>query len=90
MGRSSPYSAGSKNFSQSRRKTAIPSFVQEILLRLRNGGHEAYIVGGAVRDLFLNRPLRDWDVTTSASVYEMADLFKDLRFVSVANIFYVF
>jgi tRNA nucleotidyltransferase/poly(A) polymerase len=54
--------------------------VQEILLRLRNGGHEAYIVGGAVRDLFLNRPLRDWDVTTSASVYEMADLFKDLRF----------
>ena len=80
MGRSSPYSEGSKNFSQSRWKTAIPRFVREILLRLRNGGHEVYIVGGAVRDLFLSRPLRDWDLATSASVHEMAALFEDLRF----------
>lgn len=71
---------GSNNSSPPEWKAAIPIFVREILRRLRNEGHEAYIVGGAVRDMALGRPLRDWDVATSASVHEMSLLFQDLRY----------
>ena len=44
----------------------MPGTVQEILRRLEGAGHEAWCVGGAVRDLLLGREPGDWDVTTSA------------------------
>lgn len=34
--------------------------------KLRNAGHECYIVGGAVRDLLLGKKPKDFDVATSA------------------------
>lgn len=37
-----------------------------ILHTLHSHGHEAYYVGGCVRDLLLGRPVHDWDITTSA------------------------
>jgi len=40
--------------------------VLPLLDRLRHAGHEAWLVGGGVRDLFLGRPAADWDVATSA------------------------
>ena len=33
---------------------------------LRDGGFEAYLVGGCVRDLLIGRTPKDWDVTTNA------------------------
>ena len=44
----------------------IPPFVQSILDQLNAAGHEAYIVGGCVRDALLHRTPKDWDVCTSA------------------------
>lgn len=38
----------------------------EILKILQDNGHEAYYVGGCVRDTLLGRPVHDWDITTSA------------------------
>ena len=39
---------------------------KSILSTLEAEGHEAYLVGGCVRDLLLNREIHDWDITTSA------------------------
>jgi putative nucleotidyltransferase with HDIG domain len=38
----------------------------EIIARLRAAGHQAYFVGGCVRDLLLGRDPEDFDVATSA------------------------
>ena len=43
-----------------------PPYVQAVLKALHDAGHEAYIVGGCVRDSLLGAVPKDWDVTTSA------------------------
>lgn len=45
----------------------VPGGVRAICERLRNAGHEACAVGGAVRDALLGRAPGDWDVATSAT-----------------------
>lgn len=42
---------------------------------LENAGFEAWIVGGCVRDLFLGRTPKDWDVTTNATPEEIQGVF---------------
>ncbi len=54
-------------------------FVISLLTRLHAAGHEAFIVGGAVRNAILSIPIKDWDIATSASTREMELLFPDLR-----------
>ena len=46
-----------------------------VLLRLREGGHQAYLAGGCVRDLLLGREPKDFDVATSATPDIVLDLF---------------
>lgn len=53
----------------------VPKQVEEILARLEEAGYEAWCVGGAVRDLLLNRTPGDWDVTTNALPEEVMALF---------------
>ncbi len=48
---------------------------QRIVSRLREAGHEAYIAGGAVRDLLLARPVGDLDLATSADPQAVENLF---------------
>ena len=45
----------------------IPPFIISILRRLIDNGCSAYLVGGCVRDIYLNRTPHDWDIATSAS-----------------------
>jgi poly(A) polymerase/tRNA nucleotidyltransferase (CCA-adding enzyme) len=66
-------------------KWKIPSFVRSVISRLHRAGHEAYVVGGAVRDLCMGRPAMDWDVTTSASPEQIPAVFKDLRNFSLKH-----
>jgi len=63
----------------------IPTFVRSVISKLHRAGHEAYVVGGAVRDLCMVRPATDWDVTTSASPEEIASVFKGLRRFSLKH-----
>ncbi|HTK03169.1 MAG TPA: HD domain-containing protein [Alphaproteobacteria bacterium] len=44
----------------------LPDSVADILNKFEKAGFEIYIVGGAVRDLIMGRPLNDWDFTTNA------------------------
>lgn len=54
----------------------IPKEVKSVLKKLAEKGHEAYIVGGCVRDLLRGIEPKDWDVTTSAKPEEIEKLFK--------------
>ncbi|MCF0228386.1 MAG: CCA tRNA nucleotidyltransferase [Parasporobacterium sp.] len=56
-------------------KIDIPYPVRDILNTLKSNGHEAYIVGGCVRDALLGREPEDWDITTSALPSEVKSLF---------------
>lgn len=51
--------------------------VVKIVDQLQNSGYEAWVVGGAVRDLILGIPAYDWDVTTSATPEQIVPLFEE-------------
>ena len=46
-----------------------------IVKRLRDAGHEAYFVGGCVREILLGGDPEDYDVTTDATPDRVAELF---------------
>ena len=56
-------------------KIKLPRAVQTIINILNEHVHEAYAVGGAVRDAVLGRVPKDWDVTTDALPEEIKDIF---------------
>jgi poly(A) polymerase len=49
--------------------------------KLQATGAEAYLVGGAVRDLLLNKKPKDFDITTSASPRQIHKLFWNSRII---------
>jgi poly(A) polymerase len=51
------------------------TFLQAFDSVIRQLGVSAYLCGGTVRDLLLNRPFRDVDVVLSGRVFEAANLF---------------
>lgn len=53
----------------------VPAPVERIIGQLNEHGYEAYIVGGCVRDMLLNREPGDWDITTSALPGQVKELF---------------
>lgn len=53
----------------------IPAGAGLIIQKLKEHGFEAYVVGGCVRDRILGREPDDWDITTSASPYEVKQIF---------------
>ena len=55
----------------------IPKEVKKILTTLEAVGFEAYIVGGCVRDILLEKKPKDWDVATNANPDEIQKLFPD-------------
>ena len=56
-------------------KITLPEQVKQIIETLQGSGHEAYAVGGCVRDCILGKTPADWDITTSASPGEIKGLF---------------
>jgi len=55
----------------------IPLTIRQISDTLEKGGFEAYLVGGCVRDLLLNRIPKDWDFTTNANPDQIQALFPE-------------
>ena len=55
---------------------AIPDEVLEIARTLEAAGHEAWCVGGALRDALLGHPHSDYDFATSATPAQVTALFR--------------
>lgn len=52
-----------------------------ILSALENAGFSAYIVGGCVRDMLMNNPINDYDITTNALPEQIMDIFTDCKVI---------
>lgn len=53
----------------------------KVLNRLNRFKHSAYLVGGGVRDLLLERKVKDYDIATSAHPNEVKGLFRNCRLI---------
>jgi poly(A) polymerase/tRNA nucleotidyltransferase (CCA-adding enzyme) len=53
----------------------VPKEAMMVIAVLQNAGHEAFLVGGCVRDLFLGNVPKDYDVTTNATPEQIIALF---------------
>ena len=53
----------------------IPKEIAHVAETIESAGHEAYLIGGCVRDLIRDIQPKDWDVTTSAKPEEIIALF---------------
>ena len=62
-------------------ESRIDPDVQKVLRRLVRNGYEAYLVGGCVRDLLLDRRPKDFDVATSARPEQVRELFRNSRII---------
>lgn len=62
-------------------KINIPSQIENIIGKLNVCGHEAYIVGGCVRDWLLGAQPHDWDIATSALPDEIKFCLSDCKLV---------
>lgn len=73
------------------RKNISPNALK-VLYRLKKSGYEAYLVGGGVRDLLLDRVPKDFDVATNARPEELRTLFVNSRIIGrrfrILHVFY--
>lgn len=53
----------------------IPKEIIFISQTLENAGFEAFLVGGCVRDMLLDKKPNDWDITTNAKPEQIVSLF---------------
>ena len=56
-----------------------PKYVLSVLKRLEKRGFSAYMVGGCVRDIIMERHPNDWDISTSALPEQVCAIFPHSR-----------
>ena len=56
-------------------KPKIPSNVMEVMKKFVDNNADIYIVGGAIRDMFIGREMYDWDFATNLTPTEMKKLY---------------
>ncbi len=61
--------------------------IRFILDRFKKNGFQAYIVGGAVRDVMLQRTPDDFDILTHASLKEIQTIFSDQKVKTIGKTF---
>lgn len=57
----------------------VPPYIVQVCRRLRDAGFQAWLVGGAVRDLLRGLPAKDFDVATSAQPAQVTEVFSRRR-----------
>lgn len=62
------------------RKQFSPNAIK-VLYRLKDGGYDAYLVGGCIRDILLGIEPKDFDVVTNATPEEVKRLFRNCRLI---------
>ena len=68
------------------RQFVLPPIINRILTLLAEQGHEAYVVGGAVRDLLLGKVPGDFDVATSARPEQVIGLLEPAGFTVIGEL----
>ena len=58
-------------------RSQVDADALKVLYRLHQNGYVAYLVGGSVRDLLLDRRPKDFDIGTSAHPYQVKRLFRN-------------
>lgn len=58
-------------------KFKVPDEIANIVGKLQKAGYRAYLVGGCVRDILLNREPKDWDIATDAKPEEIQKVFPE-------------
>jgi poly(A) polymerase len=59
----------------------ISPFAIEIIETLINHKYDAYIVGGAIRDILINQKPKDFDIATNATPEQVRSIFKKSRII---------
>jgi len=62
-------------------RTNIASNALRVLYRLKDAGYQAFLVGGAVRDLLLGLQPKDFDLATNAHPEQVRRLFRNSRLI---------
>ena len=62
-------------------RSSISPNALKVLYRLKDAGYQAFLVGGAVRDLLLGLTPKDFDVATNALPEEVRRLFRNCRLI---------
>ena len=74
------------------KQSQIDSNALRIIRQLRSYGFEAYIVGGAVRDLLVGNVPNDFDITTDATPSKIKKIFRNSRIIGrrfrLVHVFY--
>lgn len=63
----------------------LPETVAECIRTLTNAGFPAYAVGGCVRDIQLGEPVHDYDLCTSATPDQIAEVFSQYPLIRVGE-----
>lgn len=58
-------------------KNVIKPEVLSLYNTIKKSGFEVYLVGGCVRDMLMERPVTDWDLTTNATPEQIQAIFPD-------------
>lgn len=66
-------------------KIKIPVILQKMNNIFEKNGFKAYLVGGAVRDMFMNKEASDWDVATDATPKQVISAFKKVIPTGIAH-----
>jgi poly(A) polymerase len=62
-------------------RSMIAGSALKVLYRLKDGGYQAFLVGGCVRDLLIGIEPKDFDVATDARPEEIRRLFRNCRLI---------
>ncbi|MCK5027754.1 MAG: CCA tRNA nucleotidyltransferase [Candidatus Pacebacteria bacterium] len=57
-------------------KQPIPREVSRVTQTLEEANFEAYLIGGCVRDMLVEKKPKDWDITTNATPEQIIELFE--------------
>ncbi|MDE5565591.1 MAG: HD domain-containing protein [Anaeroplasmataceae bacterium] len=60
----------------------IPQYIEEIMQKFYEAGHECFLVGGCVRDSILGMGIKDYDLTTDCDAKTIKNIFKDFSIIN--------
>lgn len=65
------------NANMEKLRSSVPPEIITLCQALKNGGFEAFLIGGCVRDILLGREPKDWDITSNATPEQIQGLFEE-------------